>query len=418
MPDSVIQSQKCSWDEIKNDIKNLSPSLYDIIDSNQELVPQYIHLLHYPYGFGVLENGVFHTGISDGSDFKPSLCLVKKGCFEQNFIHKPMIKTLAQFLPGDLFCYDAIFEKLSSHKRNYTPKHLLNISSGARNAFLSQLSLSTQISALKMAKRYGIDFQSTDNAFKQFENFKLIAQKDAYKWHTSVYAFPESWINQINDKVLVFLLEYDIKQTHPMYLDDSQIIIDLLGNKININLSLFEKKIMHDLLLIGIGKDYAFQASLDESYAPIKCFQDAYINEYGLKNIPIFIKASRISTIEGDAPVYFSMQNYMNFLQQPSMIISISKLMENLSKALDAYCNTLKQWELVRESSSLMNLATKLKSKPIRSLKENLSEVLFSDPNCYDQIKKYPNLSYQKPGKFFSGCLQLMYESNDSHISG
>lgn len=405
-----LQSEKLSWNDVKSTIKNLNSSFYEIIESDPSLIPEYVVLLRYPYGYDVISQGQFNTNNPDIVDFEPSFCLVNQGCFEQNIIVNSMIKTMGQFLPGDFFYCDGVLGCRNDNSRLYTPRHMLNISSGVRNAFVSQISLAGMDAAVKMSRKYGRDYRATDNAYDQFSNFKLIAAERSPKWHTSAFAFPSSWEKRLNLEIQQFFMEDDFKKIHPVYKDDTKTILTFVESKANASLSLFEKDIIRHLIFIALGGTYAIQASIDESYAPIKSIQEALIYDYGLKNIPIFFKATKMSNKLGDEPVYFSMRNHINFLPQPSMLSTTVKLMDNLCRGLEIYSDFMKDWDVIREGTSLKYLANYFKSRTIHPTKADFSQILALDPNFVEQIKRFPKLNYEKPGKLLSGCLQLRYE--------
>ena len=73
------------------------------------------------------------------------------------------------------------------------------------------------------------------------------------------------------------------------------------------SLSPYVVNIIKHVLLIAIGVAPGYAPAVDESYAPVKLLQKAYINFYGLEVIPTIMQPSFYSRTE-QLPVYYSLQ--------------------------------------------------------------------------------------------------------------
>lgn len=434
--------KKVFWQDIADRVKNVNPNIAKIIDDIDPNNKYPLYLARYPYGSGIVNEGVFVTPTIDGDlvpleklnrdqKIKHDLAYagtgLPTGIVLQNSIHESITTTeqilpLGVVSPGSIF---ALWKKLDTAV-SYHPIKMFNITAGARFIFMLP-----NISDLSLHKNLKRDFNVRQSPPKtlldQWNIFKSILSHPSVKcnWYTELLFFSGQWFEKISQdpswhKLYLYLLEHAWKRSA---FERNQMFYGLAFSRAKANRNLKPNPYLSDtikhLLMIAAGNICGFGVANDESSAPINILQDIYIESYGLRShIPTIILPKHFSPLQKCSPVYYSLTlpTTLEFSPKSRKISSTLNDLAELSHVTQIFMEEIRKGKLNVEDTVLGNIAREIEfeyyhSKPDKHGEIHLTtKMIKRDPDLITCHKKYGERKFADSGAFIRGCVQLSHK--------
>lgn len=340
-----------TWDEISHEIKEVNPELYHIIKNLSPGPRLRLYVGQYPFGHKIVREGKFHIYQDDkvlpidsneipqkiqndliyNAKSNPVSLVLNKSL--ELYLGRPTIDNLMTLMTipkGAVISTSMILSKQFLH-----PPFLWNITSGARSVFMLP-----KISHARMYRRLcadlSINIEPPTSPYDHWSVFREIAKTETKnQWQSKVLYFSKDWFKQLDDPLWVHFKNY-LLQTFSQsynYMGNTfswDYVFNLILKNKRIKPSLYVNNAAKHLFQIGIGFLPGMAPASDESMAPIKYLQKAFIESYQLKNYtPTIMQPTRFIMGNKALPAYYSLQN-------PSLL-DTPKKRDNSSQISDLY---------------------------------------------------------------------------------
>ncbi len=345
---TAIKSRVC-WNEIKEDIKTINPSFYDLINDINPSNDLGISLVKYPYGMTIADTkNLFipdHNGQlkSAGTDNKSPLCMV----FEKNlelYLHSHSRHFPMKILqPGDIIPLSPQVEY--DPFRRFIPENICMLSSGIRDIALLSLNGHTDTYE-KLIENYDIPRTlSPKNPYDHFSITNTILNKENVDWYSSLLIFDPIWYESIYSnpkwhKVKEYLLEKFIlnsscrRRIH--HLDWA--VLDAI-EKNNIKLTRFAHEMIKQIILVTVGETPGYIPITTENSMPLSALTRILTNiPRELLTYPIIMGAS-MSDLQ--SPIYHSI-SFTTSAENASKTTPDSIHLNQIEKAFEPILQELK----------------------------------------------------------------------------
>jgi hypothetical protein len=412
---TTLGSKTVSWEDVKDDVAVLNPTLYRIIENNADLIPSELSVLSYNYGNQVGDESFFYYPDFQKSSAMP-FCMVYVNNFEMYVEFNQRTSPWRIYTPGQVFpC-----TKFLKNNYLYEPSDILKMIAGIRNSFLLMNKFSEKKSHSRLQKKYNLTCSVPNNFDEQFAVFKQISDYAKPAWKARLLAFPKVWEEKAY-KSSVFVDYLNSVANNDHFFKRNIFLYDYLLNTINLEHKIttngFIKEIIRYLFFVACGDQPAYIPTSNEANAPIGLLREAYIDVFKSETIPIFMIPHKLSPFESNETVYFSL-NKEDFLFKPNQISNLNKLSSDIKSAFEATCEKIIS-SRVALNTILHKCASNLNINLIHRWNMNSSpeikpEDLFFHNDAYlmEEIKKYKNLEFPLNSLFLSGCFSISYKNN------
>ena len=213
------------------------------------------------------------------------------------------------------------------------PPLMQSVTAGARSIFLLP-KIGNSERYWRMARRHRLPLELPATLFDQWQTFKSLAKNAQSNWHAKVLFFSDTWLNQPGSEQLRAYLSAQIVPTPQLAVHKHQIdaAIDSL---IEERTEILSGQILKSILSIAHGDMPGFALAEDETFAPIKLIQRAFIEDYGLKSANMMIPAYIHSGTE--CFYSFELNNDKSKPNQPSVVL--------LEETQNLYNRLVEYWE-------------------------------------------------------------------------
>ena len=403
-----------SWNEEKDNIKQVNPKLYQIILNNNQLIPSSLVKLQYSYGELVADGNSFKYPELSKSVKRTPFSLVIKNNFEMYIENKYWLSPWRTYKPGDFFPYTRFIKRQNA----YQPSGLLELRAGSRSTFLlmNKEFDSRRYSALY--KKIGVENNLSPSKLRdQFHVFKSISDKFGAEWRGEMLIFPEKWEEKAkeDENFIAYMEEVPI-ETHsyntniPLY----NYIINLIIHDDKITSNSFSKDIIHHLFALINGAKPGYIPVNSESYAPINLIKSAFVDYYKPESSPIFMAAEKLQPLNSDYPLYYSL-NIDDYLVKPTTLPNIGKLTKETMESFIEYCKRIGESQgaentIFYKAANNISIHTCLKRlKEDTDLILSTNSFLKADNNFTVQLNEYSHLPAPESASFLSACLKLSF---------
>lgn len=228
------------------------------------------------------------------------------------------------------------------------------VTSGARSLFMIP-KISQAIQHKRLAKIYEINIGKPKNILKHWYIFKELCNSPNFQaeWHSEVIYLTKAWDDGITknkgspvwDKLLSYLYKKGFEHSS---LGRSKLVLDMLWQRIAGYLNDQGSKpdpytidTLKHLIYVFVGTISGSRPAINNYAGPIIEIQKAYVEAYGLKEIPTIMHPCRFS-IDKNTPVYYSMQVPMmtpstpNFRKMNTIVEEMRQLETIKERQLDA----------------------------------------------------------------------------------
>lgn len=370
--------KQVKWEEVRKRVQSVNPVLCAAID---ELDPKFpLFLAKYPFGKILFEKGKMQLPSTrgtvepiDSSAILPSISsnlrrrsvpmsLMLKNTGEVFYEMPSRVISLNIFRPGDIF---GLWENLDPQQTYYV-KWIWKVASGARSVYMLP-KITEAISHKELQKKYGVRSHTPRSLLDHYQIFTEIANSKNFsqEWHSELLLFSDQWMDAaVKDPAW--------KSFYNMVLQDgwnqslywrNKVTFDIVWEiftdqliKHNIKPNPYFVAIIKHLVLVGAGVLPAYAAAGDSCIsAPVSGLQEAYLNDYKLKEYIPTIFIPHIFSQRDGFPAYYS-------LQQPSLletaltyrnVQSIYAAMPEIISLLDNFTNEALQGEIKSENTPI-----------------------------------------------------------------
>jgi hypothetical protein len=408
-------SMRVSWDDVKQDVKGLNPSLHQLIENDTNLVPSELSILSYSYGSQVGDESYFYFPDFQKSPTMP-FSMVYKNNFEMYMEFNGRTSPWKIYKPGQVFPYT----KFLKNNYLYEPSDILKMTAGIRNSFLLMNKFSDKRRHAWLQKKYNLSCPVPNSFDEQFLVFKQISDHINPPWRAKLLVFPEAWEEKAY-KSPMFVDYLNSVANNDHIFKRNILLYDYLLNSINLDHKItsnaFVREVIRYLFFVACGDQPAYLPTSNESNAPISLLREAYIEVFKSEAIPIFMTPHKLSPFESNETVYYSL-NKEDFLFKPNQISNLNKLSFDIKSAFENTCEKIGSSKVAVNTilnKCVTNLSINLIHRwNINSSSENNQEELFYAKDSYlmHEIGEYKNLEFPLNSLFLSGCFSISYKKN------
>jgi hypothetical protein len=203
------QIQELTWYQVKDQVKAVNPTLFDIIEDWQPPAHFKLYKISYRYGDKIIKNGVLHVPGSNGSAVPISSARVHVNVKESlSYSHVPLglllnngqevfienedrVIPVAFFTPGVVL---GLWESLEE-KSSFAMQKFLDVSAGARSIFLLP-KVAEAGSFERLKKFYGVRQPMPRKLSDHAAIFAQISKHKAFQeeWSHDILFFSKEWL--------------------------------------------------------------------------------------------------------------------------------------------------------------------------------------------------------------------------------
>lgn len=432
-----MQIEWLSWDQARPDIAAANSQFADVIDQLNLEKKHRILKVCYPYGQHILQQGQFLLPNSQGEFVTcndPSLPIDVAAAFD--YIHTiPLAVVLRNsaeiFLsandsitpfriinPGDIVSIWNVLESGDSCDRG----NLWNIVAGGRSLFLLP-KVSDSIAHKRIQKAYDITTPAPRTTEQQWGVFSRIAQREEAPWQFEVMFFTKEWLEERKQPSWQLFRYYLLQEiwNKTAYLRNqyyNDYIFSCMKDARGIKPDPFLADTVKHILTMAAGSVPGFAVANDEKLGPIRFFQQAYLDEYQLKDYaPIFLRPSTFNLSDSRAMVYYSLA-FPTLLEfsaasrklstKLSDIRNVQYILQHLSKLLET-----NPYALDEHAVSPFTLLQKIHYAFFHSDVEGenhiepATKLVEKDPCIQAELARFPGRTFCENSAFLKGCIQI-----------
>src|SRR5579883_2293481 len=298
--------KKITWKDIHHKVQEINPTLAKTVDALNPGDDFALYKASYPYGSVIVENGIFHLPLANGTlvpitdasiskqikaDFEYAGHGIPSGIVLQNsyelFINtKDRILPILITRPGSII---ALWKQLEAVP-TFHPVKIFSITAGARCAFM--LPNISDLSLHKNLKRdLNIRQAPPKNLLDQWEIFKSITNHPEVKcnWMTEIVFFSGKWMEKIKTdsawQSLYLILLQNVWDSCAY--ERNQMFYEFAVSCAQANRNLKPNPYLSDtlrhLLMVGLGTGIGFGIATNEDLLPLSTLQTVYLECYGLR---------------------------------------------------------------------------------------------------------------------------------------
>lgn len=410
---------KKKWSEVRGDIKKSNHQLYELLLTFPEIETTIFEELNYPYGEIVADENWFYTPDKEKKEYVP-FCMVLDKAFEMFIDFDNKTSSYKIYNPGEMLGISRLINK----KVNHHPGDILQVSAGARNAFM--LFSASEINHHSNIESYfGEVVKRPTDLSSHYITLKEICRLAKPSWEAKLLIFPDEIIAALENKTFpslnTFILEYDIEQWE--YYSNIVLYDHIMGhikNKNNdISVNSFINDAIRHIFTICSGQIPAYALAVKDNLMPTDLFVSVYKEIYKAKTLPIFYQPEYYS---GDAPVYYSISKE-ELAFKPEVFSNQPEKCIQLYNSFNLYAEKVNQMSVLngtKFSETAKNTKlTMLNEKKVQERHQNYfstpSEMILEyDPRFKGYIETYnlEGMNFPLKTNYFTGCFGLKNEHN------
>jgi hypothetical protein len=441
MKKNIAKFFKVSWNDVRQQVKNVNPDLFEIIDNVGHKKDYSLYKASYPFGTNTVVNGKFYLPNKDGVlvplshssiDKKTQedlsynagtnpVCLVLKNSLEIYLAQKnhPILSLTGMIPPGKIFSTWRVLSPGGPSE----PAFLWSVSAGTRSFFMLP-KISIQSKHEKLKREYKIKSDAPRNIADHGETFIELAQSENFNqdWTVEMLFFGGKWfekvgISNLNDTFHNYLYRLAWESSEYWRI---QFIWDIVFSLIQKSINLARPNpyiidtIKH-LIGIGVGTYPAFAPAIDDSAAPISKLQDIYREVYKLEEYaPIIMQPLFHSVYDTETrPVYYSLEYPTTFESSPRSKQHSNKIVDlkDLKHLMEKYLTSIIKGKFNVEQTRVFDMAKSIKfdyfhTEVHRYQNLNLSTLLPEQDETFMVNQKHGSVfPYNSP--FLRGCIRI-----------
>lgn len=439
--DFMNKLQKQSWSDVCDAVRTSDPMLADVIDELSPTPKYGFYVVDYPYGDLILNKGSFQLRNQDNVlvplshqsiDSKIRDDLTYTGTVPVGMVIQNSIETFFTFetqtLPSSLYGRGSMVALwgLFDAVQSYQAGPLWSISSGVRTLCMLPR-VTDKVCYATLKRKYELRQHVPARLSDHWKIFAALANSAEFPqpWTSKMLYFSKEWFSHQNDKKWSkFYLTLLKKAWNGSVVKRNQFISDFAFSSIQKNRGLKPNPYLVDtakhLVSIGLGGSPGFKPATDNAAAPIQGLQKVYVEDYGLKKLPIIMQLQHFSPLLSDS-IYYSLEMPTTLIFSPRSSNGVSRMvdMRELRHLLDTFFEEIASSRLLTEGTPLFNLSKNVKygfyHVDIDQYNEisQITDIAEKDPNfkkiLYSNAKE---LSFSDAAPFFTGCVSLSRVNN------
>lgn len=412
-----------SWDSIKMDIARVNPSLFTMLQTVADIHTMTFQVFDYPYGQLIADEHCFYLPNSVDKLSAVPFSLVLSKQLEMYIEFRGKSSTYKIYQEGDFLSIRSLFPASNSHH----PSDILQISSGARNAFLL-----CPIADIKphsnLEKYFKLHLDKPKNLDDHFFIFRDLCAAGKCSWRSKLLVFPEELVKQIKEGKLPALsnliMKFDLNQTAyyantPFY---NYLMTYIKATSHGISQNVYINDVLNQFFSIGVGQVPGYGLAITDDLLPVDYLSEIYRDIYKSRYTPFIFVPTHFNKTLND-PVFYSIlkeemafrpTSFSNKPQRCEIIYNTYKQVVDQIKGLGHFKNTSFYESATRLDLTLFN--DKKVQVPQGLFKLPKESIFEYDPRFMQISDKLGYLKKDFPQKtgFMVGCFGIKF--NDDKI--
>lgn len=410
--------KRVPWFHVENLVKRVNPVLCRLINEISPTDDLSFLLADYRYGDHILKAGELVDRCSDDSlstliDAKQLPCGVVLSRGLELFIDDQQ-----QIMPINIYRSGQCFSFANYFNANNQP--YLNLTAGARTTFLlpnvSDIVHHRKLINIYKAPAVPKTLYDHWHVFKKIANYRF---QNRF-WQATVLFFSKAWLQRLASEQSLpwlrlknYLLQQASKHNQPL---SSLLDVRLLKNKLiyevaahHLSMSQYTINAACHVLAMQKGELLGFQiASGDECFMPEELIQQAYLDDYRLKNyLPVIMHPGKWTAGQTHFPLYYSL-NFPTSLLQPCIEMKNlrrTELLQQMRQALQLMrCDDVSYQFMHQNQDDLGDVG-------------DVNQVLSNDPSLQLLKQKYPDGDVACSSRFVRGCICVSKQATQAIAS-
>lgn len=430
------------WADVKNEVKILDPSLFEIIEEFDPSSEYTLFKAYYPYGTEILNQGILHLpdpagnivsihsdAISDKTrhllgynQFSNPVTLVLKNSIELFTLYKETIIPLYGIIPaGKLFGASIIL----NDSLGDSPIFLWNMTSGARSSFLLQ-KMSESQGLSRLNKHFNLTISKMNSPLAHWHLFYELSNHHNFgeNWCSEVLFFSKPWFDWSNKKLSSFRIALFEKAWHATEFWRNQIIWNLVYSIFQeekiVRMNPYIADTVKHLIAVGIGAYPAFAPAVSDFAGPFQRLQKILLEFYQIEYAPVIMCPAHISDPNVNA-IYYSMEFQTSSEFSPHARQTTTKIADlyDIKEMLKKFFNFMSSAQLNITDTKLFNLKKNISYDFFHSLHEDYSGILpvtniFIEDESFKIAANAAGslLPFSKNSSFLKGCIRIRKKNN------
>lgn len=335
-------------------------------------------VVSYGYGEIVADESCFYIpGLNERQDSVP-LSMVLDNSFEMFIDSLGVSSTYKMYHKGAFLGVSSLYSSTDNHH----PYDVLQLSAGARNAFM--LAPISEIGPHKRIQRYfSNEIVRPTDLNSHFLTFKDIAALSKCDWRASLMIFPKELTDLLkrreSNQLITYILDYDNRQNS--FASNNGLYQSLLTRIKSLNTDISSNTFITDVVehffSIGAGHMPGYSLAMSDESIPYKLLCEVYKDIYKVHQTPYIMIPTQFDH-KMNQPVYYSVSK--------DEVASKPHVFSNQPQKCDLIRNTFNEY-----SKSILDY-NYFKNTLMHSCAENLRVSIFNEKAVSDTLKKHFNL--------------------------
>ncbi len=407
-----------SWDKIKTDIARVNRPLFDILQTIEGIQNMFFTVLEYPYGQIIADEEYFYLPDAGGKmDLVPFSMVLDKN-LEMFIEFKGKSSTHKVYREGEFLGVTPLYLFADQHH----PSDILQISSGARNAFLL-----CPIADIKphssLEKQFRTKLPKPDDLDSHCLTFKTLCEAANHPWRSKLLVFPNELVCLIKENTNPALSRllinfyanlYGYYANIPFY---NYLMTYIKANNQDVSHNVFINDVITQLIAIGVGEIPGYGLAINENLLPLEFISQTYRDVYKSRYTPLMMVPSHFNK-QSNEPVFYSiLKEEMAF--RPSSFSNKPQRCELIYNTYRQYAEHIKELGYFK-MTPFYDSATRLSLTLFNEKKVSAYHGLFNMPKetMFDYDPRFleitQKLGYEKsafPAKttFLIGCFGVKF---------
>jgi hypothetical protein len=395
----------------------------------------------YPFGSPIINNGKCYLSLDNGKSIALNDAELPDSLAQDLNYNPDSEDPLMVILTKNSELYQPSSDRIMSHavlqpgnmlgipraidfkNGQYTTSSLFwNLNAGSRSLFTLSRTTSKAMHS-KLQKNCGVTLDVPLTSQEQWGIFKEIATYVKSPWSVEVLFFSRQFIEKLKDSKYAEVTNnlHQIRRASYTVLHNTSSIWDAIFNNIErvkrlTHHSLYSLFTARELFLIAANSAPGLKPATNEDSAPIKLLQDAYTNEYGLReeNHSNVIMEPTNFTLSGTDAVYYSL-NYptlARYSPETHKSRSLITLLDSVERVTTIYQDNI---PLSQPTDKLLcDVAAKTKftfyhcNSDQQNYKNILSHNLIAEEDS--RFTKDQLGNFAEHSAFFKGCVKIQHK--------
>ena len=407
-----------SWDKIKTDIARVNRPLFEVLQTIDGIQNMFFTVFEYPYGQIIADENYFYLPNDGGKTDSVPFSMVLNRNLEMFIEFRGKSSTHRVYKEGEFIGVTNLF----SPKNTHHPSDILQISSGARNAFLL-----CPIADIKLHTSLDRHFQTKlvkpDDLGAQFLTFKRLCEAANCQWRSRLLVFPNELVKLIkrgktpalSSLIMGFysnLLGYNANV--PFY---NYLMAYIKAHDDDISHNGFVNGVLNQLISIGVGQVPGYGLAVDDDLLPVAFIAHTYRDIYKSRYTPLMMVPVHFNK-KTNHPVFYSILKE-EVVFRPGSFSNKPQRCELIYNTYKQYADHIKRLGNFK-STPFYETATQLALTLFNEKKVRVPYGLFKLPKeaIFDYDPRFlevtKNLGYEKsnfPAKttFLIGCFGIKF---------